>query len=465
MTKKRALRTSFLPKILNLLLGRLCHRTIDSYVDCGRDDKISIINMDSSTTTISKRPPHVVNLDLGKVSLSKSRSAQEPLTPPATPLKSEDHGATGVQTSNQDKGTAKSDSNKDEILLFHGCLDLGDQLGQGSWSKVFAARENPIRNQHFLANSPPSPPASPAGAILATPCYAVKRPLHSMAFTVVKHEALILSKLTRSSLASSHIVGFHGFDASSSSLVLSRAPETLGNLAVRACQADKDNLSHGLASNPVIGLRLWLNISLQLIRGLDWIHSQGVIHGDIKASNILLDLAAGDELQASPELSPKALFCDFSSSRLITTGTSQPATILPTDAITTSYASPELLKAYSRSYAANPGSEPALPTEASDIWALAVTLVVAATGEDPYVHTGHEMRKLAMAKEGMVLEAASMGDRPLRVMRGSVVEKTVRGSLKKKVEARIGISDWIKEFEILMDEFGYDTRGGKLREK
>lgn len=175
----------------------------------------------------------------------------------------------------------------------------------------------------------------------------------------------------------------------------------------------------------------------------------GVVHGDIKASNVLLAPSVSDSDTLCEESTYKALYCDFSSARLMKPYSGDAPAALPTDAITTSYASPELLKSYSRSSSPSNPADAAVATEASDVWALAVTLVMAAVGEDPYAHAGHNMRKLAMVKEGMVLDGVRMGEwtSGLRVKRGGVVERAVRSALAKKTEARIGIQAWVKEIE------------------
>lgn len=377
------------------------------------------------------------------------------LTPPGTPTT-----ALACRTSIEEERQPATSKRRPriestEILAFDGSIDLEDEIGRGAWSKVIAASDSRAQSATSLSD-PLSPPASPETLPHAPRALVFKVPSHSLALPVLQQEARILSYLSKSSQAKDYVVDFYGFDSSSNALVLSRALETLGVFAKSSLRARQSLPKVGTKTNssdPVIGLKPWLRIALQLARGLAWIHSMGIIHGDIKASNVLL---TGTTSPSEP-LSCKAVFCDFSSARFF--GPDEEVVMLPTDAITTFYASPELLRSYSRSFTnANDPSLQPVATEASDIWALAVTLVSAAVGEDPYAHAGHDMRKLAMAKEGMVLDAARMGDwtNEMRLRRGGIVERSVRGALAKRVEARLGIQAWVEVLEGLAKEVGVE---------
>ena len=406
--------------------------------------------MDPLTTPSSRsggRSKHLETLDLEKFGILRTRNSGGEITPPATPLKAADPDVRDTELNEFETGS------KGGLLTFDGTLELGEEIGRGAWSRVFAAREKASR-AIISPQKPLTPPASPGSALAATKCYAAKVPSHNWAFTVVKNEAFILSKLTRSPHSSSHIVRFYGFDHCSNSIVLSRCAETLLNLASSALVAERSSPTFRPSADPVIGLRPWLSIAVQLVRGLNWLHNQRVIHGDIKASNILLIPSTTSTTSLSEEQPLKAVYCDFSSSRLLSSPDDVPP-LLPTDAITTSYASPELLRSYSRSYSpSNSPSDAASPTRTSDAWALAVTLIVAAVGEDPYVHTGNEMRKLAMAKEGLVLEGVRMGEwkSSMRVKRGGFVERAVIGALVRRVEARWGLEEWVGALERIARE-------------
>ena len=393
-----------------------------------------------------------VGLDLEKLKLSGKASTDDQLTPPVTPLQAVSSIAAETDILDS-KAESVAAGGAEGLLTFDGTLELGEEIGRGAWSTVSAACDKSPRAA--ISQQPLTPPASPASAVKAISCYAVKVPLHSLAYPVIRNEALILSQLTRCPQSASHVVPFHGFNPATNAIVLSRCSETLSNFASNALRVERSSPIVRPSPDPVIGLQCWLDIAIQLARGLSWMHELGVVHGDVKASNILL-VRSTTGLDLQLEQAPlKALYCDFSSARLISNPPDSASSALPTDAITTSYASPELLKAYSRSYSSSPdSSDPAVATETSDIWALAVTLVVAAVGEDPYVHAGHEMRKLAMAKEGLVLDGVGMGDwrSGVKVRRGGVVERATRAALAKRVEARVGVASWIESLKEIKRE-------------
>ena len=402
-----------------------------------------------SSPASSRRSQPLADLDLNKISNSKVQSADAELTPPVTPVKSVRKGENSDFDHTAQKGTVAADVDA-KVQLFDGSFELGAEIGRGAWSKVYAAHEKSIKSDVERSQQLPTPPGSPASVLLKPSCYAIKVPSHSLALSVMKHEALVLSRLSRFCECSSYVVRFHGFHPSTNSIVLSRASQTLQSLAGAALLNKKTASALRPASDPVIGLRLWLDIALQLVQGLTWMHSVGVIHGDIKASNVLLlPFASSSPSSTISEeyIATKAIYCDFSSARLTAStsdSTSQPKAPLPIDALTTSYAAPELLRLNASVVAA----------EASDVFALGVTLVVAAIGEDPYVHARHDMQKLGLAREGMVLEGVGMGGwrAAMRVRRGCLVEKGVRNALAKQVDKRIGVEEWIEVLKGLVAE-------------
>ena len=105
--------------------------------------------------------------------------------------------------------------------------------------------------------------------------------------------------------------------------------------------------------------------------------------------------------------------------------------------MTPDFTSPELLASF---YHRN-GSR-AVATFASDIFALGVTLLVAATGESPYVSARMEIQKLAMAKEGRPMEFARAGDQASRVMKGRMVVKSLTRALEKDPMRRVSALEW-----------------------
>ncbi|KAK4690776.1 hypothetical protein P7C71_g6089, partial [Lecanoromycetidae sp. Uapishka_2] len=170
-------------------------------------------------------------------------------------------------------------------------------------------------------------------------------------------------------------------------------PLTLEN---HAKSAKKQPFSTKTMSDPIIGAAEWTTLAESLITGLAFLHSKGCVHGDIKPANILL------QTNQAGKLTP--LYCDFSSSHTLspTTPIDQ---IDQVSAITADYTSPELLASL------NPRNKSrAVATYASDIFALAVTLLFAAIGESPYAAARMEMQKLEMARMGEPLEFARGGE-------------------------------------------------------
>lgn len=238
--------------------------------------------------------------------------------------------------------------------------------------------------------------------------------------------------------------------------------------------------------DPVIGSVEWAYLATKLIDGLAFLHSARCVHGDIKPANVLLR-------PSSTFPFPTPLYCDFSSSHIghrllctTTTGSESVATtsednrdaddefsssddgdgdqknknndgnnntmeegveeeIEPVSAVTPDYASPELLSALH--------SGKATATQASDVFALATTLVMAAIGQSPYYSAGRmEVLKLSMAKEGRPLDFAQGGENGSRVMRGKLVDKVVRGGLVRDLAGRSNVWKWKESVAVLLKE-------------
>lgn len=146
--------------------------------------------------------------------------------------------------------------------------------------------------------------------------------------------------------------------------------------------------------DPVLGVAEWAHLARRSIQGLTFLHAARCVHGDVKPANILL--------RPSPSGILTPLFCDFSSSRIVTTDDEDSPEIT---AVTTEYTAPELLSALHR----RTPSTRAMANPAADVFALAVTLLVAATGESAHAAARMEVQKLAMVKEGIPIVFARGG--------------------------------------------------------
>ena len=369
------------------------------------------------------------------------------VTPPSTPPQPEsDHSVEGIATrfpdslsigarkdeaieSNPQQGKQYRDSPIPQTpKLCHKKYHLHKELGHGVWSTVFYATEAPDVPLVLVPDgSPPSPPTSPKDSAESnsSKAVAIKKPRRRDAHKILRREANILTYLDRHSDVGSFVVPFHGFCIADNSLVLDVVPY---NLEAYTEAAKQRPLSTKTMFDPIIGGEEWLRLARSLVNGLAFLHENDCIHGDIKPSNILLRLDVDDKLLP--------LYCDFSSSRIHYANTSieEHEEI---SAVTTDFTSPELLEALQRK-----GATPAIATAASDVFALAVTLLSAATGQSPYACLRMECQKLAMAKEGLPLEYARRGEQASRVMKGKLVETILWTALERSLQRRCEARAW-----------------------
>jgi len=373
-------------------------------------------------------------------------NANQSLTPPSTPPKPENTRAPasadgvetrlsidvklGAESPQMLEREAEQDKTKGEqetgLRLYDKKYQLHEELGHGVWSNVYCATElfeTPLISRLF----PLSPPTSPTNgsALSSKKILAVKKPSRRDARKVLEKEARTLTYLHSHSGASAFLVPFHGFNAAQYSIVLDAVPMTLDTYAK---SARKRPLSTKTMFDPVIGAEEWVDMAENLISGLAFLHGKGCTHGDIKPANILLRPDEYDRFIP--------LYCDFSSSRII-------SSVTPSDdveevsAVTTDYISPELLESLHKRK-----NERAVVTFASDVFALAVTLLYATTGESPYACARVEFQKLSMAKEGVPVQCARRGEQASRVMEGRAVEKALKGALAKDPETRLKVEEW-----------------------
>ena len=315
----------------------------------------------------------------------------------------------------------------EEPRVYKKKYEMEQELGHGIWSNVYRATE---KSENLMPSVmlPPSPPVSPESNSQSSRAQilAIKVPSRRDAQKILKKEARVLTYLHSQNNATSYLVPFHGFNTVAHAIVMDAIPTSLEAQL-------KSTVRGGLTTNamfdPVIGAQTWASLAEQLINGLAFLHFKGCVHGDIKPANILLrtDKTTGT-------LVP--LYCDFSSARILFPNTPASETE-EISAVTADFTSPELLASF---YHRN--GDRAMATSASDVFALAVTLLYAATGESPYADARMEMMKLYMAKEGAPIEFARRGNQASRVMEGRAVAKVLDPAVLKDAEKRIGVEDW-----------------------
>lgn len=318
-----------------------------------------------------------------------------------------------------------------------GSYKLTTVYGQGAWSVVYRAVEDPGTSSAPL--SPLTPPTSPSQLPHTQPTarvFAIKTPIGQDAHPVLTHEARILTYLSTSPLASAYMIKFFGFVATTNSIVLATEPLTLEAHAHSALKFARENFTTRTMFDPVIGLAEWRELARGLVKGLNWLHEMGCVHGDVKPANILLSPDSDSKLGHRP------LYCDFSSSRIVSPSSSAASVTLPTDAITPAYTAPELLAGYGKADAA---ASTSVATFATDVFSLGVTLIAAALGESPYESARVEMQKLAMARQGTPLEFARGTEQATRVMKGREVERWVEGAVRRV--GRWTVEEWVEVLE------------------
>lgn len=211
-------------------------------------------------------------------------------------------------------------------------------------------------------------------------------------------------------------------------------PLNLDTYAKSCLRNSRLNFSTRTMFDPVCGVPVWQSLAAQLINGLAFLHAESCIHGDIKPANVLLRPNEADQAEAY-----SALYCDFSSSRIDTQGREESDQAQQLTALTPDFASPELLTSLA--------TTAAVVTPASDVYALGVTLVVAAIGTSPFAGAFMEIQKLGMARQGRVLDFAGQSEQGTRAMKGKMVHKWLRGALEKDVEKRSTIEEWKRAVE------------------
>ncbi|KAI9376287.1 kinase-like domain-containing protein [Aspergillus egyptiacus] len=365
------------------------------------------------------------------------------LTPPVTPtIEDRDAKAAALSPTTTDacldqKVAVSTPRQFSDELEYH--LDQRGrpaEFGRGAWSVVYKALASARADYPARPLTPPSSPG-PGGRLVA-----VKSPARRDAHAVLLAEALALTKASSVPGSEHHIVPFHGYIADSNSIVMSAVPLSLSTYIEDKARLAQQNKTTRNMFDPVQGMAPWHDLAKKLVASLSWLHSDAqIVHGDIKPHNILLQpcmSVIGNDNDADAAIFPyEPLFADFSSSHPITTSEEPSSTSL--SALTPPFTAPELLRVSSLS------SPDVIPTPASDVFSLAVTLLAAATGDLLLYPGSNNMQRLLMAKEGhRVIEFTQSGSNGCRVPRNGLVERIIKPAVAKDPAQRILPDNWVK---------------------
>ena len=421
------------------------------------------------------RPRMLTSIKNPLETILSPNGATAPLTPPTTPEKQAARNASitpAGPSSVPASGDAERDSTNVEkvgrgskgmegvsqrLLPYEKSYKITDIFGEGCWSKVYRAIEAAPDSPPTipLSSLPPSPPTSPPNVknVRSSHALAVKTPTGKEAHKILENEAQILTFLRSQANSAAHIVPFHGFETTSNTIVMSALEFNLDDYIKRYRPTQ---VSTKTMFDPILGIKVWIDLAEQLIDGLAFLHRNGCIHGDIKPANILLQRRQGTDIFDYEDPQPpscQALYCDFSSSHILRPYSDSDSDPPEVPAVTTDYTAPELLRAFHQpkqpssrtSSGSNAGLEPsarprAVATVSSDVFALGVTLLSAAIGSSPYGPASP--RKLSLVLEGQPLEFARRGDGFARVKPGKMVDEILKQAVCKDPEQRITSESW-----------------------
>ncbi|KAL1638453.1 hypothetical protein SLS56_000262 [Neofusicoccum ribis] len=335
----------------------------------------------------------------------------------------------------------------------------------------------------------------------ASAVWAIKAPADRAAFSVIRSEARMLTHIFSHTSPTAYMVPFLGLDPRTGGLLMHALPLTLedfirGDLA----SIQEDQRTRIVAS-------IFPDLAAKLLTGLEWLHEgAGVIHADIKPSNILLrptrpgvtaamlqqrvrasltegplerptllvHSSSSNDSEDNGVIDFEPLYTDFSAaipthafpSPSPSDPTSPPSS--PRNAATGppphlaggtwDFLAPELCRLH---------PAPALPSPASDVYALGVALLVLALGESPFdgLAAGNAFRKREMVKTGDAVGFAKAcgggggaGGRFARVkaevgrLRGGDGgwdwEGWLRRGLAKSAAVRVGAGEWRRELRV-----------------
>lgn len=296
-----------------------------------------------------------------------------------------------------------------------GTLQLQRPIASGQWSKVCVATQMSAIDGRKNSS--------------ASRIYAAKVGVGRSAQEVLRHEARILTRLSSNADYADFVVGYEGYDLQNKGVILEYLPLTLEDW-IQQVGAEQDETRRMRRLQE----ELW-PMAVHLVKGLAFLHAQGIVHADIKPANILLRDPSDGQDPASPlSTCYTPLFCDFTASATIEPSNISQASSLA-GAGTYDFMAPELF------------SITAIPTPASDVYALGTTILTAILGHSPYDGANNMFMRRAMAMNGSPLDFAGNSLAGLRRCNEMNVQAWLDGALKRKAMDRWTADAWLNALQ------------------
>lgn len=195
--------------------------------------------------------------------------------------------------------------------------------------------------------------------------------------------------------------------------------------------ADGGDLMHGLASLPVYNERAVANVFKQILLGVKYLHSEGIVHRDLKLDNILYSTPTNSDEAMQVKIADFGLSALTNVKRTSNNSQRLKSTKFLTEMWgTIEYFAPEV---YERKY----GSQ-------ADIWALGCILFEMLTGELAFPH-----RENNLSFVDKVMAKSQLKKKPVRLFEQKAgwkdlspeAQSMIRGMLKRNATTRFDIDE------------------------